>query len=151
MNPTYVANRLADPGNPATGDPGDVIDDNDIAVFRLASAAPAYATGYSLYTSTDLTGVGFNTAGYGARSDVGGSVGADLGTGRLRQGDNTYVFSLGDPDFQGAFNGFFGYGEVTNTYLAEFDDGTTAHDGGLPSRRRLRPRRTEVLHARPGE
>ena len=120
VNPTYAANRRADPG--------DVIDDNDIAVYRLASPAPAFANGYNLYTGADLTGVGFNTAGYGVRSDAGGSVGADLGTGRLRQGDNTYVFRLGDPDFGGFFNGFFGNGEVTNSYIAELDDGTTNHD-----------------------
>ncbi len=121
VDPTYTANRNANPN--------DFVDDTDIAVFRLATAAPLGAIGYSLNGGTDLTGVGFNTAGYGLRSDAGGSVGADLGAGHLRQGDNTYVFALGDPDFHGYFKGYFGNGDDTNTFIAELDDGTTTHDG----------------------
>ncbi len=107
---------------------GEVVDDHDIAVLRLSSAAPSYAPGYSLYTGTDLTGVDYNVAGYGVRSDGGGAVGSDLGTGRLRQGDNRYDFRLGDPDFEGFFDGFFGTAETTNSYLSDFDDGLAGQD-----------------------
>jgi hypothetical protein len=119
---------------------GEVIDQNDIAVVRLASAPPAYATGYNLYTGTDLTGVSYNVAGYGARSDVGGAVGADLNPGRLRQGNNRFDFRLGDADFDGAFtspdpdtpgstNFFGGNADIAYSYIADFDGGTTRTDG----------------------
>ena len=118
---------------------GEVIDDHDIAKLTLAAPAPAFATGYAFYNGTDLTGVDYNIAGYGVRSDVGGSLGNtpphNLGTGRLRQGDNRYDFRFGDADFQGLFDGgpgntgFFGTAETTNTVISDFDDGTNAHDG----------------------
>lgn len=109
---------------------GQVIDQNDIAVLRLDSAAPSYNTGYSLYTGTDLTGLEYNVAGYGSRSDVGGAVGADLGTGRLRQGTNVYDFRLGDSDFGGEdwATDFGGAGQTDYTYLADFDSGLAAND-----------------------
>jgi hypothetical protein len=113
---------------------GEVIDDHDIAVLRLASAAPSYAQGYQLYGGTDLTGLDYNTAGYGVRSDVGGALGSDLGPGRLRQGDNRYDFRLGDPDFFGVFagqpndGGFFGSAETDYSYLSDFDDGLAIND-----------------------
>lgn len=110
---------------------GDVIDDHDIAVLTLAEAAPAFAQGYSLYTGSDLTGLGYNVAGYGRRSDQGGSIGADLGTGRLRQGDNRYDTTLGDPVFGGRFTaGYFGgtTGETTYSYISDFDNGLAAND-----------------------
>ncbi len=110
---------------------GDVIDDHDVAVITLAQAAPAFATGYGLYTG-DLIGSTYNIAGYGGRSDVGGAVGVDLGTGRLRQGLNRYDTTLGDPVFQGVLDAaFFGgtTGETTYSYIADFDNGLAANDG----------------------
>ena len=111
---------------------GEVIDQNDIAVLRLSQAAPAWATSYGLYTGNDLTGQNYNIAGYGARSDAGGAVGADLGPGRLRQGDNRYDFRLGDSDFGGFFTpGFFGEGSGTQidySYLSDFDNGLSQND-----------------------
>jgi len=111
---------------------GEVIDQNDIAVLRLSQAAPAWATSYGIYTGGDLTGTDFNIAGYGARSDVGGAIGADLSPGRLRQGDNRYDFRLGDTDFGGFFTpGFFGEGAGTQigySYLSDFDNGLAAND-----------------------
>jgi hypothetical protein len=106
---------------------GEVIDDHDVAVLRLASAAPSWATSYGLYTG-DPTGQDYNIAGYGGRSDTGGSVGVNLGVGRLRQGLNTYDFTFGDPRFFGFWDGFFGSAEVTNTLIADFDNGRTAND-----------------------
>ena len=111
---------------------GNVIDDHDVAVLTLAQQAPDWATGYQIYTTGDLVGQDYNVAGYGRRSDQGGSVGADLGTGRLRQGDNRYDFVLGDSAFGGVLNSdFFGEtGDTTaNSYIADFDNGSTAQDG----------------------
>jgi len=111
---------------------GEVIDQNDIAVLRLSQAAPDWAISYGLYDGGDLTGTDFNIAGYGARSDVGGAIGADLSPGRLRQGDNRYDFRLGDSDFGGFFTpGFFGEDastEIGYSYLSDFDNGLAAND-----------------------
>ena len=116
---------------------GEVIDQNDIAVLRLSAPAPAFATSYSLYTAGDLTGLDYNIAGYGARSDTGGSDGTTpphgLGVGRLRQGDNRYDFRYGDAAFGGFFDGkpvggFFGKADNTYTYIADFDNGLAAND-----------------------
>jgi hypothetical protein len=118
---------------------GEVIDDHDIAKLTLAAPAPAFALGYAFYNGTDLTGLDYNIAGFGVRSDVGGSLGNtpphNLGTGRLRQGDNRYDFRFGDADFGGLFDGgpgttgFFGTAETTNTVISDFDNGTNARDG----------------------
>lgn len=114
---------------------GQVIDQNDIAVLRIGANAPAYAKGYDLYTSADLTAKNFTIDGYGQRSDSGGSVGANLGTGRLREGENRYDFSFGDPQFGGFFtnkdaNGenFFGTADISSSYISDFDNGTTTND-----------------------
>jgi V8-like Glu-specific endopeptidase len=126
---------------------GQVIDQNDIAVLRLAGAAPTYANGYEILTAGDLTGLDFNVAGYGGRSNVGGNAGVSpasvANVGRLRQGDNRFDFALGDADFGGFFtdldaNGksFFDdpmrnnrHGDATFSYIADFDNGLAANDG----------------------
>ena len=109
---------------------GQVIDQNDIAVLRLASAAPSFATDFDLYVGGDLTGDDFNVAGYGLRSDTGGSVGANLGLGAglLRQGDNNFSFRFGDSDFGGFWNGRFGSAPVDYSYVSDFDNGLAAND-----------------------
>jgi len=107
---------------------GEVIDQNDIALLRLGADAPAFAQDYELYADPDLTGDGFNVAGYGRRSDTGGTVGANLGTGRLRQGDNRYEFAFGDPDFGGFWDGFFGTADVTYSWVSDFDSGSPGND-----------------------
>ena len=107
------------------------IDQNDIAVLRLSTMAPSFAVAYGLSADTDLTGDGYNIAGYGARSDTGGSVGANLGNGRLRQGDNRYEYRMGDPDFAGGWANIFGGfppSQIANVYLADFDNGLAAND-----------------------
>ncbi|WP_185965018.1 PEPxxWA-CTERM sorting domain-containing protein [Glacieibacterium frigidum] len=113
---------------------GEVIDQNDIAVLKLTAPAPSFAVGYDLYTGNDLTGLGFNVAGYGGRSDVGGALGQNLGTGRLRQGDNRYDFAFGDDDFGGFFTdvvdgtNFFGTADIEFSYVSDFDNGLAAND-----------------------
>jgi Trypsin/PEP-CTERM motif len=107
---------------------GEVIDQNDIAVVTLSELAPASALSYDITDLNDLTGTDFNVAGFGRRSDTGGSVGANLGAGRLRQGINTYDFRLGDADFAGGWEGVFGTADVTYSYLSDFDNGLAAND-----------------------
>jgi hypothetical protein len=118
---------------------GEVIDQNDIAILRLKSAAPRSAERYELFTPTDLTGTTFNVAGYGTRSTVGGAQGntppAGARTGYLREGDNRYDYAWGNPLFQGFFtdrdtNGenFFGFADVEFSYVSDFDNGLAAQD-----------------------
>lgn len=109
---------------------GDVIDDNDIAVLRLENYAPDFAASYGLYEGGDLTGADFNVAGYGRRSDTGGNIGANLGTGRMRQGDNRYEYRLGDSDFGGGWELIFGEpaSQIDYSYVSDFDNGLSAND-----------------------
>lgn len=112
--------------NVNTGYTGEVIDQNDIAVLTLAQAAPVWAQRYDIFNEGDLTGFGFNVAGYGNRSVVGGAEGttgpgAGAGVGRRRQGDNLYDYRLGDVLFDGFFDGFFGTADVAYSYISDFD------------------------------
>jgi hypothetical protein len=115
---------------------GEVIDQNDIAILRLSEAAPVWATSYDVDFSGDLTGSDFTVAGYGRRSDTGGSVGANLGTGRLREGDNKFDYRWGDSEFGGFFTdrdpvsqeNFFGRAAVDFSYVSDFDNGRAAND-----------------------
>jgi len=114
---------------------GEVVDQNDIAVLRLADLAPDFAQDYLLYAEGDLTGEGFNVAGYGGRSTIGGAQGVapnppNPSTGHLRQGDNRYEFRLGDDDFGGFWDGFFGTADVEYSYLSDFDNGLAVNDTG---------------------
>ena len=119
-----VANVLINPNYT-----GEVIDQNDIAVLNLKSLAPNSAQVYDLYTAGDLTGLNFNVAGYGARSDTGGSVGANLGAGRLRQGDNSFDFRLGDAALNGGLNFLSENGaQIAFSFLSDFDNGRAAND-----------------------
>jgi hypothetical protein len=119
---------------------GEVIDQNDIAVVNLAADAPVFAQSYDVYGTTSLTGSNFNVAGFGARSDTGGSVGSNLGTGRRRQGDNRYDFAWGDADFNNFFlepdanepgcgpNWFCGAADIEYSYISDFDNGLPQND-----------------------
>jgi hypothetical protein len=108
---------------------GEVIDQNDIAIIRLSSAAPVSAISYDITTDTDLTGDNFTVAGYGARSNGGGNVGANLGTGRLRAGDNRYDFRFGDALFGGAWDVILGgTADYDFSYVSDFDNGLAAND-----------------------
>lgn len=112
-----------------SGYTGLVIDHNDVAVLRLAEEAPAFASSYELSLLTDLTSESYNVAGYGGRSDTGGNLGANLGTGRLRQGDNRMEYRFGDPDFQNIWFGIVGPASRTEfSYVSDFDNGLAAND-----------------------
>ena len=121
-----------------SGYTGEVIDQNDIAVLRLASDAPSTAKIYRLFEGNDLTGQQFNVAGYGARSTVGGEAGttapAGARTGFLREGDNIYDYAWGNPLFNGFFTdiidgeNFFGTADIQFSYVSDFDNGLAAQD-----------------------
>lgn len=115
----------------ATGYTGEVIDQNDLAVIRLAEAAPDFARSYDLYEAADLTGQQFNVAGFGGRSTGGGTVGSDALPGVLRQGENRFEWYFDDPDFSGFWDGILNstadYGRVV---LSDFDSGLLANDAG---------------------
>ena len=114
---------------------GEVIDQNDIALLSLSSAAPSFAQAYDIYTGGDLTGELFNVTGYGTRSIVGGAEGTTgpgegAGSGRRRQGYNIYDYALGDDRFDGFFTdvvdgtNFFGTtAKVDYSYISDFDNG----------------------------
>lgn len=112
---------------------GEVIDQNDIAILRLADEAPEWATSHDLYLGDDLTGQAFNVAGYGARGN--GNEGITANTGHLRQGNNVYDFAFGDDAFGGFWtdrdpNGFnfFGTAEVEYSYVSDLDNGLAQND-----------------------
>ena len=109
---------------------GDVIDQNDIAVLRLSQAAPIWATSFDVDYGGDLTGVDFTVAGYGRRSNTGGAVGANLGPGRLREGENTFDFRLGDARFGTVWSSILGEpaSQIAFSYLSDFDNGLAAND-----------------------
>jgi hypothetical protein len=111
---------------------GQVVDENDIAVLRLATAAPDYVTPAMLSDLTDLTGLDHIIAGYGARSNSGGTNGtlgaAGLGAGRLRYAGNRFDFRFGDADFEGYFDNAFGGADVDHVWISDFDNGTAFRD-----------------------
>jgi hypothetical protein len=110
----------------------EVVDENDIAVVRLASAAPAFAPIYALSDVSDLTGVDHIIAGYGLRSISGGTLGtldeAVAGTGRLRYAGNRFDFRFGDPDWADYWTSG-GYDHWSNVWISDFDNGTGLRDG----------------------
>jgi Trypsin/PEP-CTERM motif len=107
-----------------------VIDQNDIAVLNLSQAAPAFAPVLGLSSLTDLTGVDHIIAGYGVRSDTGGSVGSNLNSGYLRYAGNRFDFRYGDADFQGYFTSGDAYGaRAEHVWISDFDNGTAFRDG----------------------
>jgi len=142
FNSSIYANPAAPPvGNPAAtaiavsqifvnpGYTGQVIDQNDIAVLRLAAPAPSWAASYGIYGG-NLTGTDFNVAGYGSRGTGAGATGS---TGRLREGDNRYDFRWGDAAFGGFFDGFFRNPDlpaanVANSWVSDFDSGFADND-----------------------
>lgn len=108
---------------------GAVIDDNDVAVLRLNSAAPSFAQSYGLY-SGPLDGLNFNVAGYGRRG-TSGNTGDTLGTGVLRQGNNTFDYAWGDAAFGGAFAAELGPMDlIGQSWVSDFDNGLAANDTG---------------------
>lgn len=107
---------------------GDVIDQNDIAVLRLSDLAPAWTRSYGLYTGSDLKGKDFTATGYGRLGD--GATGANSFTSRLRTGDNTYDFRLGDSLFGNRWTSVLGepFAQIEHSWLSDFDNGTSNND-----------------------
>ena len=109
---------------------GEVLDQNDIAVVRLATPAPAWVPSYDFDTTgAGLLGSTFNVAGYGRLGS--GASGDTLVSGRLRTGENRYDFRWGDDAFGGTFtNGFFGTADISWSLVADFDSGQASNDVG---------------------
>jgi hypothetical protein len=113
---------------------GDVIDQNDIAVVRLAAPAPAFADDYQIYTGGDLTGLVGNVTGFGSTSSVGGSVGVNTANpnrlGWFRQGDNEFDFRMGDSAFGTNWATVLGepFAQIEYSYISDFDNGLAAND-----------------------
>jgi hypothetical protein len=115
---------------------GDVIDQNDIAVVRLAAPAPAFADAYGIYTGPGLTGQIGNITGFGSTSSIGGTAGVNtLNPNRLgwfRQGDNEFDFRMGDSIFGAGWSTVLGepLAQIQYSYLSDFDNGLAANDAG---------------------
>lgn len=101
----------------APGYTGEVIDENDLAVLRLATTPSASITRYQLYTGSP-TGQAFQVSGFGASGR--GSTGFTFFDGAQRFGQNTYDFSFADAAWGGFWNGFFGSAGV-NVLISDFD------------------------------
>jgi PEP-CTERM motif/Trypsin len=102
---------------------GDVLDQNDVAIIRLADVAPDWATRYQLAALQDPTGIDFTVAGFG-NNGPDGTVGAFGGTfGRLREGDNRFEYRLGDGDFGTFWSDTFGepFAQIEHSWVSDFD------------------------------
>lgn len=108
---------------------GEVVDENDIATVKLSIDAPTFAPRYELAGIADLSGADHIIAGYGVRSNTGGSIGSNLGTGRLRYAGNRFDFNFGASEWGGYWTNAFGTASVDNVWLSDFDNGTAARDG----------------------
>lgn len=113
---------------------GDVIDQNDIAVVRLSSPAPAFADAYGIYTGSGLTGQIGNVTGFGSTSSVGGSAGVNTVNpnrlGWFRQGNNEFDFRLGDALFGTNWTTVLGepFAQIEYSYISDFDNGLAGND-----------------------
>ena len=114
---------------------GDVIDQNDIAVIRMSSLAPAYATSHGIFTSNIGRGQQFEVAGYGLLGTGVGGTGAAVETGnsttgRLRTGDNIYDYRLGDSIFGTNWATVLAepFAQIEYSYISDFDNGNSAND-----------------------
>ena len=113
---------------------GQVIDHNDIAVLRLASDVPGWATTFDMDFTPDLRGDDFNVVGFGNRSTVGGdgpTGGFTSGTtGFIRQGDNMFDYRMGDPIFGNGWYTIFGTtaDRIAYSYVSDFDSGRAEND-----------------------
>lgn len=107
---------------------GDVIDQNDIAVLRLADWAPDWARSYDLYTNSNLGGQDFTVTGYGNLGS--GATGTSGFTARLRTGENTYDFRLGDSLFGGGWASVLGEpaSQIEHSWISDFDSGLAANN-----------------------
>jgi secreted trypsin-like serine protease len=109
---------------------GQVIDHNDIAILTLNAAAPAHATGYDIYTGSDLSGQNFTVHGYGRLGS--GATGANNFTARLRNGDNKYDYQLGDAIFGDNWGTVLSapMDRIRYSIVSDFDNGLAANDVG---------------------
>jgi secreted trypsin-like serine protease len=122
---------------------GDLFSGTDLAVIRLAAAAPADATIYGLYDDTDEVGQTGNLAGYGIAGT--GVSGPTLAFGTRRQGYNKYdaagdffvgisaAILMGDFDSGAFVNDAFGLVGLPDLGLGLFEVDTAPGDSGGPT------------------
>jgi hypothetical protein len=109
---------------------GAVIDQRDIAVINLNSAAPSQYRSYELYAPSAL-GQQYNVVGWGGRGNgnvgtvnQGGSTGSNQ---RIRQGVNSFNTTYADARWNPDFLAAIGIG-AENVYLSDFDNGLAANN-----------------------
>jgi hypothetical protein len=110
---------------------GHVIDENDVAVLRLATDAPSNISRYDLATTSALNST-FEFVGFGQKGSNGAGVtiGAGFSLANRRQGANVFDIKLGDPRWQGYWND--PAAATANVLFADFDnrsEGYHSNDG----------------------
>jgi hypothetical protein len=102
--------------------------DNDLAVVRLASAAPLGATRHGLYRGVDEVGQTFTFAGYG-QSGSGSTGAASTGGSTTLRLQAQNVFDAGASDLKAVLGNRMGWTPAAGTQLiADFDDGSSVRD-----------------------
>ena len=105
---------------------GDTLTQVDLALVYLTSPLAAWVSIYELYNNTDEVGQIYQVAGWGARASNGGSQGSDGAPGTaLRVGNNFW-----DATFA-PFAPLFLTAARDDILVADFDDGTAAHNGWM--------------------
>lgn len=102
--------------------------DNDLALVRLASAAPLGASRHAIYRDTDEVGQRFAFAGYGLTGSGAVGVVSSGSTGAQRlTASNT--FDAGASDLKAVIGSAMGWTPAAGTQLiADFDDGSAQRD-----------------------
>lgn len=110
--------------NPAYDSDGN----NDLALVWLSTPAPRSAERYALYRGSDEIGKTFSFVGYGEPgTGSGGSLADDAGAPVRRKALNQ--FDSGIETLKAYLGGGMAWNPTAGTQLvADFDDGTTAHD-----------------------
>lgn len=99
---------------------GNLINDVDLAIVRVANALPVSTAIYQLFTSDPLNQV-FDVAGHGRLGSNGAGYGASLG---FRTGQNIWDGTFATM----AANGVGGAPNRTDVLLSDFDNGTTQNN-----------------------
>jgi len=110
--------------------------DNDLALVRLASAAPVAAVRHAIYRDSDEVGKSFSFAGYGLTGS--GASGVDDSTRAATQRlTANNLFDAGASELKAVLGNVMAWTPATGTQLvADFDDGSVQRDalGRLMSR-----------------
>lgn len=102
---------------------GAVIDQNDIAVIRLANTAASNISRYDIASSSGENSA-FEFVGFGQKGSFGQgvSINAGFSLAHRKQGANLFDISLGDARWNGFWNDPFA--QTAHVLLADFDNGS---------------------------